>query len=220
MDRDRLANFQVDMSVDLGRRQSGGRISSGISIISAFTDESCHSLRRTDFRSKNKCNKNVPSQKQMSVISPLPTPHDKGGGGGGMMAPLTGLTVVLLLVSGLLASPTNAEDAVSAKCDGFNGNNSVPGVWCDFEGPCPWKWDIPKAGEAGFRRMSAAQVVTKMKKQGEWAFRGPMKDSQNKTDGKHVRLLIIQTICMIGMYHSHADPCNFLHMHVKEVWRK
>lgn len=137
-----------------------------------------------------------------------------------MMAPLTGLTVVLLLVSGLLASPTNAEDAVSAKCDGFNGNNSVPGVWCDFEGPCPWKWDIPKAGEAGFRRMSAAQVVTKMKKQGEWAFRGPMKDSQNKTDGKHVRLLIIQTICMIGMYHSHADPCNFLHMHVKEVWRK
>lgn len=67
-------------------------------------------------------------------------------------------------------------------CDG--SGDVVPGVRCDFESPCPWRWREVRGNATGFRRTTAAQVVEKMKKLGEWAYRGPIRDSSNKTDGK------------------------------------
>lgn len=180
----------IDMRVDLGYRQSGGDIDSpcqsirrNISNISAFTGESSGVERMTGFVpfTTHTRYKNVLSQNQMSVITPTITTNIKTTTRKQM---LVALLVVFLIFSSLLTSSTNAAGVSVAKCDAFNGNISVPGVWCDFEGPCPWKWTVPKPGEAGFRKMTAAQVLTKIKELGEWSYRGPVVDSQNKTDGK------------------------------------
>jgi hypothetical protein len=90
--------------------------------------------------------------------------------------------MLLLVVLSLVTCSFGAPPVLN--CDASNGANSVPGVWCDFEGPCPWKGWNTKGGETGFKKMSAAQVIAQIKKKGEWEFRGPMWDSQNKTDGK------------------------------------
>lgn len=113
------------------------------------------------------------------------------------------LIFLILLASEIVQSSPllggGANGNLSKKCEVLDETNVVPGVSCDFERPCAWKWRAPANGETGFRNMSAAQVIARIQKLGEWAFRGPLIDTDKKTNGKYLSIvnsIIFQQIFM------------------------
>lgn len=72
----------------------------------------------------------------------------------------------------------------SQLCDTSDENDTVLGASCDFEEGCQWSWIHPGVNQTGFRNVTSAQIIEKIHRLGEWAFRGPLMDTKNKTDGK------------------------------------
>lgn len=76
-------------------------------------------------------------------------------------------------------------------CGTFDDSNeTMLGTSCNFEEPCQWKWKEPDPRQTGFRNMTPDAIMKKMHKVGEWAFRGPLMDRKNKTDGKTFTFLV------------------------------
>lgn len=100
------------------------------------------------------------------------------------------------------AQNNNNHNNNGEKCEHSNKDNkSMAGVKCDFEeGDCGWTWSVPRKEETGFRNMTPTQVIAKMHKLGEWAFRGPTMDSQNKTDGMYYYTIILYLVLFHLIY--------------------
>jgi hypothetical protein len=91
-----------------------------------------------------------------------------------------------------VAAAVGGDIGQSQNCTGVVDEDSViPGVGCDFEGEkgCTWTWKKPKGtDETGFRVSSAAQAIAKIN-QLKGDFSAPIKDADNKTDGKTILML-------------------------------
>lgn len=108
-------------------------------------------------------------------------------------------TLIVLFIVSVAMSSTSAQGWDSSRfvrsgknskrssqlCDTSDENETVLGTSCNFEEACQWTWIQPRWNQTGFRNMTSAEIMKKMSKVGEWAFRGPLMDTKNKTDGKN-----------------------------------
>lgn len=88
----------------------------------------------------------------------------------------------------------------SQLCDTSDDNETILGTSCNFEEACQWTWIQPRWNQTGFRNMTSAEIMKKMSKVGEWAFRGPLMDTKNKTDGKNFSLYLFHFFCFVYVY--------------------
>lgn len=114
----------------------------------------------------------------------------------GMLEYLLGM-LLLLLIQTFSVSYGGSLDRLSRNANTrfvstHNSNNnyatqSIPGISCNFEEPCEWKWDEQKSEtQPGFQISTGQDVINARSKLPDpiYEYSGPTTDADNNASGK------------------------------------
>jgi len=119
-----------------------------------------------------------------------------------------GISVVLLV--GIDAAATREiRKPVPLPSPSKLNSNTIPGISCDFEEACQWKWDEGDAesGTTGFQLTTGKDVreIRMGKADPVYDYSGPHYDPQNDTEGKALPLFTIKLIYIVK-YNFQVSP--------------